>query len=157
MKKFHVLRSGSTQSNHLPLKAVVERQLLDPTTANAVHSTIADMANQSPSLGKTENTAGCPHSFKLAILPTSIINGFVGCNNCFPHPTFDSRGFVVLEVGVGERINCNATGEVTYSVTTHAICHNEQVTTTAPLVCVVAHSNLQRILIHGAPHPFVRA
>jgi hypothetical protein len=131
--------------------------LLNTPAANTIDSTIADMTNQSTSFGKTENAAGCPHSLKLTVLPASIIDGFVGRNDRFAHSTFDGEGIVVFEVGVWERINRDATGEVTYSVSSHTICHNEQVTAAVPLVRVVAHSNLQRILIHGAPHPFVRA
>jgi hypothetical protein len=136
---------------------MIERKLLDTPAAHAIHATITNMTNQSPSLGKTENAAGRPHTLKLTVLPASIIDSFVGRNDRFPHSTLDGRGIVILEVSVGESIDCNATGEVTYCVSSHSIRHNEQVTAAVPLICVVAHSNLQRILIHGAPHPFVRA
>jgi hypothetical protein len=136
---------------------MVESQLLNTATANSINSTITDMANQSTSFRETENAAGCSHTLEFTVLPTSVIDSFVSRNDRFPHSTLDGRGIVVFEVSMGESVDCNATGKVPYCVSSHTIRHNEQVTAATPLVRVVAHSNLQRILIHGAPHPFVRA
>jgi len=136
---------------------MVKCQLLNMAAADSVDTTIANMANQGTSFGETEDTARRSHSFEFTVLPPSVIDGFVCRNDGFSHATFYGCGVVVLEVGMRECVDCDATGQISNCVSAHPISHDKQVATAAPLLCIVAHSNLQRILIHGAPHPFVRA
>jgi hypothetical protein len=157
VKEFYILWRCSTQPNHFPLETMVKCQLLNMAAADSVDTTIANMANQGTSFGETEDTARRSHSFEFTVLPPSVIDGFVCRNDGFSHATFYGCGVVVLEVGMRECVDCDATGQISNCVSAHPISHDKQVATAAPLLCIVAHSNLQRILIHGAPHPFVRA
>jgi len=114
------------------------------------------MSGDGAGCGQAEGRAGGSHALEFAIFAASVVDGFIGREDCVVQGIF--RGVAgVFEEGDGKCIDADPTGQITHGMTTDAISHDEEVSEPSPFVVIGAKTCGEGILVHGAAHSHVGA
>ena len=156
VKEFDIFGGSASESDHFPLEAVVEGELLDESAAEAVESAVADVSGDGTCGGEAEGGAGGAHAFEFAVFAGAIVDGFVGGEDSVVDGIFDRAGGVFGE-GIRECIDADAAGEIADGMATNAVSDDEEVSDAGPFGVVVADADGEGVLIDGAAHTHVSA
>jgi hypothetical protein len=133
---------------------VIEAKLFNLTFADAIRPAVSNVANPGAFGPKKERRSGGSHTGKFAILLAAGMNTGVGFNKSFAkgvgRPVFD-----VFSVGVGDDADRKLAGEFADRVRAHAVGHQEDMTSSAPLLFIASQRDGVVVLIVAATDPHV--
>ena len=136
---------------HFPHQAVIERELLQPLSAQAIDAAVAYVGGQGSLRQEQQRAGGGSHALKIGIGLAAIVNLGVDFFDAFSN-CVSGRQIAVLEIGVRNAFRGHLAGEFAGRVGTHAVTHDKHVPATKPVVHIGRSSFGMRILIVGATH-----
>jgi hypothetical protein len=134
---------------------VVEAQLFDPASADAVSSAVAHVGHPGTFGPEQESRPRGSHTSEVGVLLPAGVNAQVGLDESLAQ---SRRGpFVgVLRVGMWDDIHRQLAGQFSHRVRAHAVGHEEKMAPALPLVLIGRRQGRMIVLIVAAANANVR-
>jgi len=151
---FECIRIYALAAGHLPDQAVIKTQLFDLPIANAIGSTIADVADPSAFGANEQRRRGGAHAAEFRVLLAFGVDAGVRFDKGFPQ-SGNARLGSVLVISVGNDADCQLARQLAHGVRAHAVGDEEDVAAFPPLLGIAGQQGRVGILVMAAPNAYV--